>query len=305
MLILMVGGWMVTYAAVPTFDENFAKYLTSTTPDAQGRVETVFTLCIDKNLSLMENVKNLFYPSTTPNMSSPCGGQPGGQLRGVVQTLGAVILFIFLVLAGVKFIMEAKGWDGTKKAASSLFYMAYGAFLIFGVIWILWTVLNLPNVQWTTQLVSSVQNWLFLQILSFFKVLAFFLAIIMMVIAGIKMMSAMDKEDKIKSARTGVINIIIALVFIKLIDYIFYIAQVPTFAVQAKDLIVNIAIVLGYVAGAAFVAAIFYAGFLFLTAGGSEDSIKKAKSAITNIVIVSVVIFMFLLIVFQIFNEFA
>jgi hypothetical protein len=127
----------------------------------------------------------------------------------------------------------------------------------------------------------------------------------MMVVTGIKMMSAMDKEDKIKSARTGLLNIIIALVFIKIIDYVFYIAQVPTFAVQAKELIINIAIVLGYFAGAAFVAAIFYAGFLFMTAGGSEDSIKKAKSAITNIVIASVVIFMFLLIVFQIFNEFA
>lgn len=119
------------------------------------------------------------------------------------------------------------------------------------------------------------------------------------------MMSSMDKEDKIKSARTGVLNIVIALVFIKLIDYIFYIAQVPTFAVQAKEMIINVAIVLGYICGAAFVAAIFYAGFLFMTAGGSEDSIKKAKAAITNIVIASVVIFMFLLIIFQIFNEFA
>jgi hypothetical protein len=303
MLILVVGG--ATFAAVPSFDQDFAKYLTSSTPDSQGRVETVFSLCIDKDLSLMENVKNLFYPSTSASLTSPCGGQPGGQLWGVVQTLGIVIIFVFLVLAGVKFIMEAKSGDGPKKAASSLFYIAYGAFLIFGVIWILGTVLNLPNVQGTTQLVNAVQNGLFLQILSFFKVLAFFLAIIMMVIAGIKMMSSMDKADKIKSARTGVLNIIIALVFIKLIDYIFYIAQVPTFAVQAKELIINVAIVLGYISGAAFVAAIFYAGFLFMTAGGSEDSIKKARAAITNIVIASVVIFMFLLIVFQIFNEFA
>ncbi|MEI7562735.1 MAG: hypothetical protein WCJ39_03305 [bacterium] len=99
----------------------------------------------------------------------------------------------------------------------------------------------------------------------------------MMVVSGIKMMSSMDKSDKIKSARTGILNIIIALVFIKLIDYIFYIAQVPTFAVQAKQLIINIAIVLGYLAGAAFVGAIFYAGFLFMTASGNEDAIKKAK----------------------------
>jgi hypothetical protein len=122
-MIVMLGG--MTFAAVPNFDDDFAKYLTSTTPDAQGRVETVFSLCIDKNLSLMENIKNLFYPSTITNPSSPCGGQPGGQLRGVVQTLGVAIIFLFLVLAGVKFIMEAKSADGPKKAASSLFYMAY------------------------------------------------------------------------------------------------------------------------------------------------------------------------------------
>jgi hypothetical protein len=42
---------------------------------------------------------------------------------------------------------------------------------------------------------------LFLQILSFFKVLAFFIAIVMMVVTGFKMMSALDKEDKIKEGR--------------------------------------------------------------------------------------------------------
>ena len=54
--------------------------------------------------------------------------------------------------------MEAKGGDGPKKAAMSIVYMGYGAFLIFGVIWILGTVLNITNVQGTTQLVNSVQN---------------------------------------------------------------------------------------------------------------------------------------------------
>jgi len=62
-----------TFAAAPSFDNNFAKYLTDATPDAYGRVETVFTLCVDRNLTLMENIKNLFYPSTIAN--STCGGQ--------------------------------------------------------------------------------------------------------------------------------------------------------------------------------------------------------------------------------------
>ena len=70
--LLVIGGG-VSYAAAPSFNDNFANapsfndnfanYLTSTTPDQYGRVETVFNLCIDRNISLMDNIKNLFYPS--------------------------------------------------------------------------------------------------------------------------------------------------------------------------------------------------------------------------------------------------
>ena len=53
-------------AIAPSFDNNFANYLTDKTPDQYGRVETVFSFsnCIDRNQSIMENVRNLFYPST-------------------------------------------------------------------------------------------------------------------------------------------------------------------------------------------------------------------------------------------------
>jgi hypothetical protein len=113
--------------------------------------------------------------------------------------------------------------------------------------------------------VSSLQNKLFLQILSFFKVLAFFAAIVMLVVTGFRMMSAMDKSDKVKTAQKGAINVIIALVFIKIIDYLFYIAQTPAFGAKAADMIVNVAITLGWVLGALFVLALFYAGYLLIT----------------------------------------
>ncbi|MEI8008426.1 MAG: hypothetical protein WCI00_03215 [bacterium] len=60
--LLVIGGG-VSYAAAPSFNNNFANYLTDSTPDQYGRVETVFSLCIDRNISLMANVRNLFYPS--------------------------------------------------------------------------------------------------------------------------------------------------------------------------------------------------------------------------------------------------
>lgn len=61
--LLIVGGG-VSYAAAPSFNTNFADYLTDATPDQYGRVETVFNIGIDRNISLMDNVRRLFYPST-------------------------------------------------------------------------------------------------------------------------------------------------------------------------------------------------------------------------------------------------
>jgi len=298
-----LSGLSWTFANAPSFDDNFANYLTDDTPDQYGRVETVFNICIDRNISLMENIRNLFYPNRI-NPDSKCSQSTWWQLWDVIRVLWFAILFIFLVLAGVQFIMKAKDPDWIKKAANSIMYLGYGAFLVFGAVWILWRVLNIDTLQWSTQLVDKIQNWLFLQILSFFKVLAFFIAIIMMVVYGFRIMASMDQEDKIKTARKWVVNIIIALVLIKIIDYIFYIAQVPEFWQKAADFVLNVAVVLWWIIWALFVFAIFYAGFLLISSSGKEETFKKAKWMIVNIFIVAAVIFLFLLILYQVFNEF-
>ena len=306
--ILAIVLWFVctsfASAKAPSFDNNFAKYLTDSTPDQYGRVETVFNICIDRSKSLMENVRNLFYPN--PLVRSICGGQTsaGGQLRELIRVIGLGIMFVFVILAGVNFIMDAKT-DWPKKAAISLLYISYWAFMIFGVTWLLGVVLNVDALRWSVDLVDKVQNNLFLQILGLFKVLAFFVAILMIVVYGFQMMAAMDKEDKVKAARTGIVNVIISLVFIKIIDYVFYIAQLSDFAKRASDMIIDIAKILRYFVGFAFIVAIFYAWFLLFTSWGKEDAFKKTKSILINIFLVSLVIFLFLLLIYQIFNQFA
>jgi hypothetical protein len=117
-------------------------------------------------------------------------------------------------------------------------------------------------------------------------------------------MAAMDKSDKVKIAQKWAINVVIALVFIKVIDYIFYIAQTPSFGAKASDMILNVAITVGWILGSLFVLALFYAWYLLITSWWKEDAMKKAKSIIINIFIISAVIFLFLLLVYQVFNEF-
>ncbi len=290
-------------AAAPSFDKNFAKYLTDSTPDEYGRVETVFSICVDKDKTIKENIRNLFFPNQIAP-SGNCSSTAGWQLRDVVRSLWFVVLFIFLVLAWVKLILNAKDWAETKKAITSIMYILYWAFLLFWATWILGSVLNVDSLQNSWDLVSKVQNWLFFQILSFFKVLAFFVAIIMIAFYGFKMMSAMDQADKTKAAKTWIVNVIVSLIFIKIIDYVFYIAQALDFATRAKEVILDVSKFLWYALWATFVITLLYAWFIMVTSWWKEETFKKARWYIVNIFISAVVIFLFLLILYQIFNEF-
>jgi|GEM_PF-914716 len=96
--LIVLSGVGMTFAVAPSFDTNFGDYLKSDAPDQYGRVETVFSICIDREKTLMENIKNLFYPGQFIHDSN-CSQSAGGQLRDVIRVLGFAILFVFLVVA--------------------------------------------------------------------------------------------------------------------------------------------------------------------------------------------------------------
>lgn len=304
LIVFVCVGYNIAFASAPTFDDNFAKYMISDTPDKNGRVESVFNLsnCIKRDQTIEQNIKNLFYPSTTNTDSACIVTWTGGLLWDFIKFITFGLIFLFVVLTGVKFLTE--GADGGKKAASNLMYIAYGSFLVFGAIWILGYVLNIENLKWSSDLVNNLENNLFLQILSFFKVLAFFIAVVMMVWTWFKMMSALDKEDKVKEGKKWIVNIIVALVLIKIVDYIYYMAQSVTFASQASAMIISIAKILWWALGIVFVLGLLYSGYSMFLSNGDEKAFKKVKSILMNIFLVSLIIFFFLLIIYQIFNEF-
>jgi Type IV secretion system pilin len=137
------------------------------------------------------------------------------------------------------------------------------------------------------------------------KAFAFFLAIIMTVWYGVQLIKAMDKEDAIKTARTGIINVLSTLVFIKVIDFIFFIAQDVSFVSKAKNFMINIARIAGYILGAAMVFALIYAGYKYLSAQGDEKEVGQAKKTITSMFYVVLIVFLFLLVGWQLIATFA
>jgi len=308
-LILMWGSISIIHADVPSFDDNFADYLVDGAPDEYWRNETVFNMCIDRTKTLKENIMILFYPWAWA-VSSDCSlWWSGGLIWNLVRIIWFGVLVLFIVWTGINFLLESDNPDKIKEVTKWFMYIAYGSFLFFGATWLLWSnVLNIANLAWTQDLVDKLQwgpDSLFFQILSFLKVLSFFTAIIMLVYYWFKIMSAMDQEDKIKESRKWIVNVLIALVIIKIIDYVYYIAQVPEFTQKASDLVFEVWKVMLYVLWASFVLALFYAWFLLLTWWGDDAQFKKAKNILAWIFLWAIVLFLFLLIIYQILAEFS
>jgi len=315
MLRYIFGAIVVAFLAIssysqaqiaPSFDQNFGRYLTSNTPDEFGRVENVFNLCIRRDLSLRENIIRLFYPSRLPptfDADEGCAAARWGVFWDIFRRLWVALLFIFFIFAGIQLVIRANDDEKRKAALMSMLYILYGGFLFLWSTWILWDVLNIADLQWSEQLGENLENNLFLQILTLLKWLAFFAAIVFLVIYGYRIMAATDQEEKLKTAKTWILNIVIALVAIKVIDYLYYIASVPTFGSDAANVILEIATVLWYIIGALFMLSIFYLGFLLLTGRWEEETVTKAKNIVVTILLSALVIFLFLLIIYQVMKE--
>lgn len=288
------------YAVSPllwlSFETDFASPLL-TANDAE---EKLINLNIDQNASLEENMKKLFYPDPDAENS----------LWKMIRNISVGVLLIFLVWAGVKFLLFAPDSEEELKLAwKNIIYILYGAVLVFLAVWILWTALDVTQISGAVgdgteaTLVSNFENNVLIWLLSFLKWLAFFLAVIFLVWYGYRMMEAFSEEEKLKAAKEGVLNVFLALIFIKIIDYIYFIAQTKDFKNQAIEFVVQATKFLGYLWGIMFVIALVYAWYQFISAWGNDDKINKAKTVIKSVFVIILIILLFMLIIYQVFND--
>lgn len=294
------------YTQAPSFNDNFANYLVDKTPDEYWRVETVFNLPIDKNKTLMQNVRCLLYPN--PSIYPGCDTASAWWfLWDMIRYAWFALIFGYVVMVWINLMLFPKDWEKVKTNLKSLLYIGYWWFVLLGSTRILGTVLNVWALQWSSSLVEKLQwgpNSLFFQILSFFKILTFFLAIVMMVILWFRIMAAND-PDKSKKVAKSIMNIVLALILVKTIDFFYYIAQSPQFAQKSAAFIIDISKVLAYIMWGGLMLMIFYAGFLTVTDQWKEENFKKAKDIIVSVLLWWWVLFLFLLILYQVFSEFA
>lgn len=282
-----------TYAGnAPKYEEDFVKDLTKEkwqiNPDKYK---------VSSEITLRENIIQLFYPSR----------YGWNAIYNVIKgmTLGAMIAFIVWAWASILFNRKP---EDVKKTLRSLVYILIWWLFIYGANWLFWDILNFNEDKFTVgdwaEWVSDAAHKVFFVVLSALKAFAFFLAIIMIVITWFRVIAAWEWE-KWKKLVKWLINVVIGLLIIKWIDFIYYVAaDTQNFVENAANIIINVAKVFAYIYWVIIVIMVIIAWYLYMTDGWGWSNFKKASNVLVNILLSALVLFAFLLILYQIFAEF-
>lgn len=283
-------------AAPPKYEQDFSSHLTN-----DGWV-------IDSQVSpdntLRENIRLLFYP----------WAEGWNMIYNVVRNITLWVMIWFLVRIGASLLFSRWEEKAPGKMLRNLLYILLWWAFVYWANWLFGSVLSFsgagPAAAWDWSGIELVWNtllnegWVFFVIMSAIKAAAFFLAIIMIVVTWFRVISAWEWE-KWKKLVKWLINVVVALLIIKWIDFIYYLAaDSANFIQNATIFILDVAKVFAYIYGAIILVMVFIAWYLYITDWWSWTGFKKASNILVNILLSALVLFAFLLILYQIFAEF-
>lgn len=259
---------------------------------------------VSKENTLINNVKAMFYPWGN--------GEDGwNRIYNVVKELTLWVMIVYIVWAWATLLFKYSDlkMSDLMKMMWNIVYMVLWCCLVYWASWLFGDVLNFSgdsSAVWLSGMSDKI-TWAggaFFQILAAIKWFAFFLAILMIVVTWVRMIAAWE-QDKWKKLVKWIINVVVALVVIKWIDFIYYMAvDSETFISEASTFIINTAKLFGYLYWIVIVIMIFLAWYFYLTDWGGGNWFKKACNILVNIVLSGLVLFSFLLILYQVFAEF-
>jgi len=256
---------------------------------------------VKKTNSLGKNIKTMFYPKTSSESA----------IYIVIRDMTLWVMILFFVRAWASLLLNKKP-EESRKHLYSLLYIILGWVLVYASSWLFGTIFNFWNMgdtftkegEWVGWVSDSIVKKVAFVILSAIKAAAFFVAIIMTVVTWFKVISAGEWE-KWKKLVKWLINIVVALLVIKWIDFIYYLAaDTSNFVKNASDFIENVAKVFGYLYWIVTVIMVIVAWYLYITDGWTWSNFKKASNVLINILLSALVLFGFLLIMYQVFAEF-
>ena len=287
----------------PKYEEDFAAKL----KEGKYVLNPQERFSVGSGKTLRQNIVELFYLNVTKD---------GNYIYKVIRGITLWVMIIFIVMAWASLLLNKKPDEAKKHMLSVLYILLWWVF-IYAANRLFWSVLHFNSdlftldIEWESQqgiwwfTRAFIWKWsVMFVILSAIKAFAFFLAIIMIVVTWIKVMAAWEWE-KWRKLIKWLINVVVALLIIKWVDFIYYLAaDSSTFVKNTSDLIINAATVFAWIYWVIVFIMVLVAWYLYITDWWDWSSFKEASNVLVNILLSALVLFWFLLITYQIFAEF-
>jgi len=219
------------------------------------------------------------------------------------------LLVVYIVFVWWKMIMSmwADDWELTK-TKSQLWYTLI-AIVFINVPWVIYEAITFPNWnktisgwEWSFSDPNSrnllinmdlFNNWILANIIDAIEVFIFVIAVFVIIMAGIKMMTARWRDEKIKEGKEKLLYSIFAMIFVWFIEAWKQVAitwKLSWWTWSASYIFskwVDMALLFAWPVAMIFLT---YAWYIYITANWEEEKTKKAKSIIINTLIATVLL---------------
>ena len=223
----------------------------------------------------------------------------------ILKNILSAIIVLFIVYAWANMILSI--WTDDDKLSTSknqLWYSAVGLLFInipgslFSAFYSRWWEINEAWLTWSDFVEETSRGNLFVdtgifhnlffnEIVRFLEITIFWVAVIVMIIAGYKILLARWKDEDISDARSKILYSVVALFFVWFIEAIKRVAFSGRLTdtwegTNFWDLFSSIANLVLLFAIPIALLFLFFATFIFITANGEEEKVKKAKNIVFN-----------------------
>ncbi len=217
----------------------------------------------------------------------------------VLRNLLGGIAIIWIVIAGIRMIMASGNEEKIKEQKSSIIYAVIGLVIILILERLIVLIYGVQGMERGLVARPEGLSEEILGVVSFIKALIGSIAILMIMISGIKTIAAVGEEEKIAEQRKSILWIIVGIVIIVINQVIvenLYIQPVGQEEIKLKNVENIIALIgkilqfaLGFVGLIAF-AALIYGAASMITNYGNDESVEKGKKIIKNAIVGIIVI---------------
>jgi hypothetical protein len=209
-----------------------------------------------------------------------------------------ILAVLFIVISGIRMITASGNEDIVKKNRTSLIWLMVGLMIMQLSEIFVYILYNQGHYMgfgifgdYAQNVPETLQNNLVHPLLNFMMTLLAVIAVLMILIAALKMMTAMGDENKIKKQQQMIIGAMLGLVVIILAKpvvqwfYGYGISTPSLDVVQSVSIVVQIA---NFIMGFTFVAAVvmlIVAGIMIIVHFGNDQRVQKAKKIISWVLI--------------------